>query len=41
MFGILHLSRLQKRQHASSNPVKHQHFYLVLHSFIFPKKVFH
>ena len=31
----LHISRLKKHQHASSNPVYHQHFYLVGHSFVF------
>ena len=41
IFGILHLSRLKKHQEASSNPFCHQHFYLVVHSFVFSKKVFH
>ena len=41
IFGILHLSRLKKRQHVSSSPVYHQHFYMVVHSFVFSKKVFH
>ena len=35
ILGILHLSRLKKHQHASSNPVYHQQFYLVGHSFVF------
>ena len=40
----VHLSRIQKQYAYSnpySNPVYHQHLYLVLHSFIFSKKVFH
>ena len=41
IFGILHLSSWQKHQHASSNFVYYQHFYLVLHSFIISEKVFH
>ena len=41
IFGILHLSRLQKHHHASTNHVYHQHFYLLLDSFIFSKKLFH
>ena len=34
------LFQTKKHQHASSNPVYHQHFYLVVH-IIFSKKVFH
>ena len=41
IFRILHLSRLKNYQHASSNPASHRHFYLVVHSFVFSKKVFH
>lgn len=37
-FGILHFSLLVKHQHASGNPVYHQHFYLVVHSFVFSKE---
>ena len=40
-FGILHLSRLKKYQHAFSNPVYHQHLYLVVHSFVFSENAFH
>ena len=35
-FGILHLSRLQKHEHASNNPVYHQHVYLAACSLVFP-----
>ena len=38
-FYNLHLYRLQKHQYASSNAVYHQYFYLVVHSFVFSKKV--
>ena len=32
---------LKKHQRASSNPVYHQHFYMVVHSFVFSKNIFH
>ena len=41
MFGILYFSRLKQHHHASNNPVYHQYYYLVVHSFVFSKKVFH
>ena len=39
-FLEFHLSRLKKHQHASSNPVYHQHFYLVVRSLSFLKRYF-
>ena len=40
IFRILHLFRLNKHQHASSNTVYHQQFYFVV-QFFFSKKEFH
>ena len=37
-YGIFHLSRLQKHQNVSSNPVYHQHFYF--YTVFFSKRCF-
>ena len=41
IFGILRLSKQQKHQHTPSNPVYHQHVYIVVHCLDFSEKVLH